>query len=80
MKIAVAGTGYVGMSIAVLLSGKNKVVAIDVVSEKVDMINNRISPIADKELEEYLATKQLDLLATTDPAEAYTDADFVVIF
>ncbi len=79
MKIAVAGTGYVGMSIAVLLSGKNKVVAIDVVSEKVDMINNRISPIADKELEEYLATKQLDLLATTDPAEAYTDADFVVI-
>ena len=79
MKIAVAGTGYVGMSIAVLLSGKNQVVAIDVVSEKVDMINNRISPIQDKELEEYLSTKELDLRATTDPAEAYTDADYVVI-
>ena len=79
MKIAVAGTGYVGMSIAVLLSEKNKVVAIDVVPEKVDMINKRISPIQDKELEEYLETKDLDLRATTDPNEAYFDADYVVI-
>ncbi len=79
MKIAVAGTGYVGMSIAVLLSGENKVVAIDVVPEKVDMINRRVSPIQDKELEEYLSEKKLDLRATTDPAEAYTDADYVVI-
>ncbi len=79
MKIAVAGTGYVGMSIAVLLSGENQVVAIDVVPEKVDMINKRVSPIQDKELEEYLSEKKLDLRATTDPAEAYTDADYVVI-
>lgn len=79
MKIAVAGTGYVGMSIAVLLSGENQVVAIDVVPEKVDMINKRVSPIQDKELEEYLSEKKLDLRATTDPVEAYTDADYVVI-
>ena len=79
MKIAVAGTGYVGMSIAVLLAQKNEVVAIDVVEEKVEKINNRISPIQDKELEEYLATKELDLRATCDPKEAYTDADYVVI-
>lgn len=79
MKIAVAGTGYVGMSIAVLLSQKNEVVALDVVPEKVDKINNRISPIQDKELEEYLSTKELNLRATCDPKEAYSDADFVVI-
>ena len=79
MKISVAGTGYVGMSIAVLLAQKNKVVALDVVEDKVAKINNRISPIQDKELEEYLATKELDLYATCDPAEAYKDADFVVI-
>ena len=79
MKIAVAGTGYVGMSIAVLLAQKNTVTALDVVSEKVDMINKRISPIKDKELEEYLETKDLDLKATTDPEEAYADADYVVI-
>ena len=79
MKIAVAGTGYVGMSIAVLLAQHNKVMALDVVQEKVDMINNRVSPIKDDELEEYLATKELDLTATTDPEEAYKDADFVVI-
>ena len=79
MNITVAGTGYVGMSIAVLLSGQNRVTAIDVVPEKVDMINNRISPIQDKELEEYLATKDLDLTATTDPEKAYKDADYVVI-
>lgn len=79
MKIAVAGTGYVGMSIAVLLSQRNKVVAVDVIQDKVDKINNRISPIQDKELEEYLSTKELDLTATLDSVEAYKDADFVVI-
>ena len=65
MKIAVAGTGYVGLSIATLLSQHHEVVALDVVKEKVDMINNRISPIKDKEIEEYLKTKDLDLKATT---------------
>ena len=79
MKIAVAGTGYVGMSIAVLLSQNNKVVAVDIVEEKVNKINNKISPIQDKEIEEYLATKELDLFATTDAESAYKDADFVVI-
>lgn len=79
MKIAVAGTGYVGMSIAVLLSQKNEVVALDVIPEKVEKINNRISPIQDKELEEYLSTKELNLRATCDPKEAYENADFVVI-
>lgn len=79
MKIAVAGTGYVGMSIAVLLSQKYEVVAVDVIPEKVEKINNRISPIQDKELEEYLATKELKLSATLDGASAYKDADFVVI-
>lgn len=79
MKIAVAGTGYVGMSIAVLLSQKNEVFAVDVIPEKVEKINNRISPIQDKELEEYLSTKDLNLKATVDPKEAYEGADFVVI-
>ena len=79
MKIAVAGTGYVGMSIAVLLAQHNKVTALDVIPEKVDMINKKISPIRDEELEEYLSTKELDLHATLDPEEAYADADFVVI-
>ena len=79
MKIAVAGTGYVGMSIAVLLSQNNKVVAVDIVEEKVNKINNKISPIQDTEIEEYLATKELDLFATTDAESAYKDADFVVI-
>lgn len=79
MKIAVAGTGYVGMSIAVLLSQNNTVTALDVVTEKVEKINNRISPIQDAELEEYLETKNLDLRATCDPNEAYADADYVVI-
>ena len=79
MKIAVAGTGYVGLSMAVLLSQHNKVTAVDIVPEKVDMINRRISPIADKEIEEYLATKKLDLTATLDGEAAYRDADFVII-
>lgn len=77
--IAVAGTGYVGLSIATLLAQNNKVFAVDIVPEKVDMINNKKSPIADKEIEEYLATKQLDLTATLDAELAYSNADFVVI-
>ncbi len=79
MKIAVAGTGYVGLSMAVLLAQHNQVTAVDIVPEKVDMINSRRSPIADKEIEEYLATKQLDLTATLDARAAYADAQFVVI-
>lgn len=79
MKIAVAGTGYVGLSIAVLLSQKNKVTAVDVIPVKVDMINAKRSPIIDKEIEEYLATMPLDLKATTDGDSAYKNADFVVI-
>lgn len=78
-KIAVAGTGYVGLSIATLLAQNNKVVAIDIIPEKVDMINRRVSPIQDNEIEEYFATKDLDLVATLDAKEAYTDAEFVVI-
>lgn len=79
MKIAVAGTGYVGLSIAVLLSQKNKVTAVDVIPVKVDLINAKKSPIIDKEIEEYLATMPLDLKATTDGDSAYKNADFVVI-
>lgn len=79
MKIAVAGTGYVGLSMAVLLSQHHTVTAVDIVPEKVRMINERISPIQDKEIEEYLATKPLDLTATLDAERAYADADFVVI-
>lgn len=79
MKIAVAGTGYVGLSIATLLAQHNSVVAVDVVPEKVDMINRRISPIRDEYIEQFLKEKDLDLRATTDGAQAYADADFVVI-
>lgn len=79
MKIAIAGAGYVGLANAVLLSLHNEIVALDIMQEKVDKINNRISPIADKEIEEYLAEKQLNLRATTDPTEAYSDAEFVVV-
>ena len=79
MNITVVGTGYVGLSNAILLAQHNKVVALDVVEEKVNMINNKKSPIADKEIEEYLSTKELDLLATTDKEEAYRNAEFVVI-
>jgi len=79
MKIAVAGTGYVGLSIATLLSQHNEVIAVDIVPEKVDLINQRKSPIIDKEIEEYLATKDLNLKATLNAEEAYKDADFVVI-
>ena len=79
MKIAVAGTGYVGLSIATLLAQHNEVVAVDVVPEKVDLINNKKSPIQDDYIEEYLATKPLNLRATLDAREAYRDAEFVVI-
>lgn len=79
IKIAVAGTGYVGLSIATLLSQCHKVMAVDVVPEKVEKINNRISPIQDDCIEEYLRTKNLDLTATLDGEAAYRDADFVVI-
>lgn len=79
MKIAVAGTGYVGLSIATLLAQHHKVVAIDIVPEKVELINNRRSPIQDEYIEKYLAEKDLDLVATLDAKEAYCDADFVVI-
>ena len=79
MKIAVAGTGYVGLSIAVLLAQHHTVTAVDIIPEKVEMINRRRSPIQDKEIEEYLATKELDLTATLDAEAAYRDADFVVI-
>lgn len=79
MKIAVAGTGYVGLSIAVLLAQHNSVTAVDVIPAKVEQINKRISPIADAEMEEYLSTKSLDLTATVDGDSAYRDADFIVI-
>lgn len=79
LKIAVAGTGYVGMSIATLLSQHHQVTAVDVVAEKVEKINNRISPIQDEYIEKYLAEKELNLRATLDGKEAYRDADFVVI-
>ena len=79
LQIAVAGTGYVGLSIATLLSQKHKVTAVDVIPEKVDKINNRISPIQDDYIEEYLRTKPLMLTATLDGEAAYRDADFVVI-
>ena len=79
MKIAIAGTGYVGLSNAILLAQHNEVVAVDIIKEKVDMINNKKSPIVDKEIEEYLATKKLNLVATTDVYKAYKDAEFVII-
>ena len=78
MKIAVAGTGYVGLSLATLLSQKNEVVALDVIPEKVDMINKRISPIRDKEIEEYFSTKKLNLKATLDYKEAFIGAKFII--
>lgn len=79
MKIAVAGTGYVGLSIATLLSQHNEVHAVDIVPEKVELINNKISPIQDEYIEKYLAEKELNLIATLDAEEAYKDAGFVVI-
>ncbi len=79
MKIAVAGTGYVGLSLAVLLAQHNKVTAVDIIPEKVDLINNKKSPIQDDYIEKYLAEKELDLTATLDGESAYKDADFVII-
>ncbi len=79
MKIAVAGTGYVGLSIATLLSQRNEVVALDIIPEKVQMINNHISPIRDKEIEDFLRNKKLNLRATTDYKEAFEDAEYIVI-
>lgn len=79
MKIAVAGIGYVGLSNAILLAQHNEVTAVDVFQEKADMINNRKSPIIDKEIEEYLATRELNLKATTDGASAYRDAEYIII-
>lgn len=79
MKIAVAGTGYVGLSNAILLAQHNEVYAVDIIQEKVDLINSKKSPIIDKEIEEYLATKPLSLQATTDAKTAYKDADFIII-
>lgn len=77
--IAVAGTGYVGLSISILLSQHHKVYAVDIIPEKVELINNRKSPIQDEYIEKYLVGKELDLVATLDAEKAYGDADFVVI-
>ncbi|MDK2586340.1 nucleotide sugar dehydrogenase [Romboutsia sedimentorum] len=79
MKIAIAGTGYVGLSNAILLAQHNEVIAVDIIQEKVDMINNKKSPIVDAEIEEYLTTKELNLVATTDAYKAYSEAEFVII-
>lgn len=79
MKIAVAGTGYVGLSLSVLLAQHNEVKAVDIIQDKVDLINNKKSPIVDSEIEEYLANHELNLVATTNAEEAYRDAEFVVI-
>ena len=79
LKIAVAGTGYVGLSLAILLAQHHEVVAVDIVSEKVELINNKKSPIQDEYIEKYLAEKDLNLTASLDSEEAYKDADFVVI-
>ena len=78
-KIAVAGTGYVGLSIATLLSQHHQVMAVDIIAEKVELLNNRKSPIQDDYIEKYLAEKELNLTATLDAKAAYSDADFVVI-
>ena len=79
MKIAVAGTGYVGLSIATLLAQHNEVVAVDIISERVAMVNQRRSPIQDEYIEKYFSEKELNLRATTNAEEAYGSADFVVI-
>ena len=79
MKIAVAGTGYVGLSLATLLSQYNEVVALDVIEEKVNMINNRISPIKDEKIEEFFKTKSLNLRATLDYKDAFKNAHFIII-
>lgn len=79
MQIAVAGTGYVGLSLSILLAQHNQVTAVDIIKEKVEQINNKLSPIVDKEIEEYLASHELNLTATTDAEKAYSKAEFVII-
>ena len=79
MKIAVAGTGYVGLSLATLLSQNNEVVALDIIPEKIEMINNRVSPIRDEYIEDYFKNKELNLRATLDYKDAFNNADFIII-
>ncbi|MDO5432579.1 MAG: UDP-glucose 6-dehydrogenase, partial [Eubacterium sp.] len=79
VKITVAGMGYVGLSISILLSQNHKVTAVDIIKEKVDLINSRKSPIQDREIQEYLATEKLNLTATLDAKGAYKEANFVII-
>ena len=79
MKLAIAGTGYVGLSIATLLAQHHEVVALDIISEKVDMINDHVSPIQDMEIEDFLKNKNLSLKATLDPEEAFKDAEYIII-
>ena len=79
MNIAIAGTGYVGLSNGILLAQHNRVMALDIVPEKVELLNSGKSPIVDKEIEEYLAEKDLDFTATLDPKEAFRKADFIII-
>ena len=79
MKIAVVGAGYVGLSNAILLSQNNEVIVLDIISEKIEKLNNKISPISDSEIEDYLANKELSFKATLDKEEAYKNADFVII-
>ncbi len=79
MKVAVAGTGYVGLSLAIVLAQRNSVVAVDIVPERVDMVNRRVSPIQDEYIEKYLSEHELNLIATTDAKAAYSDADFVIV-
>lgn len=79
MKIAVAGTGYVGLSIATLLAQNHEVIAVDIIPEKVELINRKQSPIQDEYIEKYLEEKELNLIATLDAKSAYKDADYVVI-